>query len=98
MSEPVYVWVDRDKYGSLFMQRNNETLVNGFTCFSIDNKLFPQVTHENSPVKFALVNADVFEMVIKTLKYYADDQYGFAAEYTNPFKAKEALNELRREG
>ena len=77
------MWIARDDYGLwLFTNEPVKTIINGDkyffkrdnTRYSIDSKLFPEITFENSPkeVKFELVEEDLVE---KACKWLDDNLY-----------------------
>lgn len=61
------VWLARDKFGSLYAysaepERRNCTfqandIINQWVCFKMPDRLFPEVTWENSP-KVAYINIE----------------------------------------
>lgn len=77
------MWIARDDYGLwLFVNEPVKTILYGDKYFikrdnirySIDSKLFPEITFENSPrkVKFELVEKDLLE---KACKWLNDNLY-----------------------
>jgi len=61
MSDTVFVWVyKKDRLTMVDFMKPTEELKPTW-ALPVNSALFPQVTHENSPVKFALVEADVLE-------------------------------------
>jgi len=101
-----YVWVARSDNKLLLRSENNTdgylTIYNKNSGYGKD--IFPEVTHENSPKKYALVDAEVLKRVIETLEYYSESE-NIEIHY-EPLryivldwgeKAQEVLNKLRGE-
>ncbi len=86
MSKPFYVWVARDFNNGLYMYFNDKPSLCDDGIFDdapgqqlpnpkhakLDDELFPEVTHSNSPVKYELVEAGVMDKAVKALKRTAE--------------------------
>lgn len=105
------MWIARDDYGLwLFTKEPIKTVVNGDkyffkrdnTRYSIDSKLFPEITFENSPkkIRFELVENDIIEKACKWLNDNLYTTYGMfdnvGINSVDGYTVEELIEEFRK--